>query len=53
MKQEKKRELYRYLAIFFGIVLIALILLYIYYPKDCEYNKNCLDRSFKNCERKR
>jgi len=53
MKQEKKRELYRYLAIFFGIVLIALILLYIYYPKDCEYNKNCLDRSFKNCERAR
>lgn len=51
MKQEKKREVYRYLAVLFGLVLVALILLYIYYPKNCEYNKSCLDSSFKSCTR--
>jgi len=51
MNQGKKRELYRYLAIIFGLILIILILLFIYYPKNCEYKKSCLDSSFKNCER--
>lgn len=51
MKEDKKRELYRYLTVFFGLVLVVLILLYIYLPKNCEYNKTCLDKSFRNCER--
>ncbi len=51
MKEERKRELYRYIAVIFGIILIALILCYIYYPKYCDYNRQCLDKSFSNCER--
>lgn len=51
MKEDDKRNLYRYLAVFFGFVLIALILLYIYLPKNCEYDKKCLNQAFANCER--
>ncbi|MBU0929475.1 MAG: hypothetical protein KJ623_00180 [Nanoarchaeota archaeon] len=49
MKDSKKRELYRYLAITFGAILVILILLYLYLPKDCKYEKKCLEDSFKNC----
>lgn len=49
MKEEKKREFYRYSAVLFGVILVVLILLYIYLPKNCGYNKKCLDSSFKNC----
>ena len=48
---KNKREVYRYLVVIFGCILIVLILAYMYLPKNCEYSSKCLDQSLKNCER--